>query len=354
MHEVNFPVGKLLPAHATVQNSAAVNFLGKTFYQSCLHHYRKAIEKNFCAKKILVCGIGSDEYNRISACQSAKEIWEALQTAHEGITHVNHSKIDMLTIEYELFKMQDNEFVQEMQTRFTSIINQLHSLGETISRIKLVRKILSVLPSSWERKANAIIKAKDLQELSIDELVGNLKTYEVKKKKDSESKYPKKEKNLVLKTENNESSGEDGDMAYLTRRFKKMDQYKNNSDKASKRNLVLDRRFNRKKTVDNVARQTLAAWGDSSSEFGEGDEPSNNSMMEVESKSTEYDSIFALMSQSNDEDNDDDEVNFLDIQRNLKSYSPKKLISLANMLIDTYHSLVNDSDVLAVELGEAE
>nr|XP_016471423.1 PREDICTED: uncharacterized protein LOC107793558 [Nicotiana tabacum] len=41
---------------------------------------RKAIEKNFRAKKILVCSIEPDEYNKISACQSAKEIWEALQT----------------------------------------------------------------------------------------------------------------------------------------------------------------------------------------------------------------------------------------------------------------------------------
>ncbi|XP_019265913.1 PREDICTED: uncharacterized protein LOC109243436 [Nicotiana attenuata] len=49
---------------------------------------RKAIEKNFRAKNIPVCGIGPDEYNRISACQSAKEICEALQTAHEGITQV--------------------------------------------------------------------------------------------------------------------------------------------------------------------------------------------------------------------------------------------------------------------------
>nr|XP_033509887.1 uncharacterized protein LOC117274665 [Nicotiana tomentosiformis] len=35
---------------------------------------RKAIEKIFRAKKILVCCIGPDEYNRISACQYAKEI----------------------------------------------------------------------------------------------------------------------------------------------------------------------------------------------------------------------------------------------------------------------------------------
>ncbi|XP_070039405.1 uncharacterized protein [Nicotiana tomentosiformis] len=48
--------------------------------------------------------------------------------------------------------------------------------------------------------------------------------------------------------------------------------------------------------------------------------------MAVESKAAEYDSIFALMARSdNDKDDDDDDmVNFLDIQRNLKSYSPKK------------------------------
>ncbi|XP_070035645.1 uncharacterized protein [Nicotiana tomentosiformis] len=167
---------------------------------------RKAAEKNFRAKKILVCGIGSGEYNRISACQSAKEIWEALRTTHEGTTQVKQSKIDMLTSEYELFRMKDDEFIQEMHTRFTSIINELHSLGEIIPRNKLVRKVLSVLPSSWESKVNVITEAKDLQTLTMDELVGNLKTYEMKRMKDSERREPKKEKNLVLKAENNDSS----------------------------------------------------------------------------------------------------------------------------------------------------
>ncbi|XP_075098834.1 uncharacterized protein LOC142175747 [Nicotiana tabacum] len=123
---------------------------------------RKAIEKNFRAKKILVCDIGPNEYNRISSCQSAKKIWEALQITHEGTTQVKQSKIDMLTTEYELFRMKDDESIQDMHTRFTSIINELHSLGEIIPKNKLVRKILSVLPSSWESKVNAIIEAKDL------------------------------------------------------------------------------------------------------------------------------------------------------------------------------------------------
>ena len=44
---------------------------------------RKKIEKGFKAKTLLVCGIGPDEYNRVSAYESAKEIWDCLKTAHE-------------------------------------------------------------------------------------------------------------------------------------------------------------------------------------------------------------------------------------------------------------------------------
>ncbi|XP_075095429.1 uncharacterized protein LOC142173704 [Nicotiana tabacum] len=152
---------------------------------------RKAIEKNFRAKKIPACGIGPDEYNRISACPSAKEIWGALQTTREGTTQVKQSKIDMLTTEYELFRMK-YESIQDMHTQLTSIINELHSLGEIIPRNKLVRKILSLLPGSWESKVNAIIEVKDMQKLTIDELIGNLKTYEMKKNKDHERIEPKK------------------------------------------------------------------------------------------------------------------------------------------------------------------
>nr|XP_018624434.1 uncharacterized protein LOC108944157 [Nicotiana tomentosiformis] len=233
---------------------------------------RKAIEKNFRAKKILVCGIGPHKYNYISACQSAKGIWEVLQTAHEGTTQVKQSKINILTTEYELFRMKDDESIQDMHTRFTSIINKLYSLGEIIPRNKLVRMILSVLPRSWESKVNAITEVKDLQQLTIDELIA------------------------------------------------------------------------------------LAVWGDSSSESGDDDDQGDSSMMAVESKAAKYDSIFALMAKSDEdeEDDDEDEVNFLDVQRNLKSYSQKKLISLANILIDAYHSLINDKNVLTTELGEIE
>lgn len=44
----------------------------------------KMMEKNAKAKKLLYFGLGPDEYVRISECRTAKDIWDALQIAHEG------------------------------------------------------------------------------------------------------------------------------------------------------------------------------------------------------------------------------------------------------------------------------
>ena len=42
------------------------------------------MEKNAKVKKLLYFGLGPDEYTRISKCKLAKDIWDALQIAHEG------------------------------------------------------------------------------------------------------------------------------------------------------------------------------------------------------------------------------------------------------------------------------
>ena len=48
----------------------------------------KMMEKNAKAKKLLYFGLGPDEYTRILECESAKDIWEALQVAYEGTNQV--------------------------------------------------------------------------------------------------------------------------------------------------------------------------------------------------------------------------------------------------------------------------
>ena len=96
-------------------------------------------------KKLLYFGLGLGEYTRISECESAKDIWDALQVAHEGMNQVKQSCIELLMRKYELFEMGDRETVMEMYTRFTQITNELKSLGKSFTIEELVRKILRFL-----------------------------------------------------------------------------------------------------------------------------------------------------------------------------------------------------------------
>ena len=103
---------------------------------------RKKIETGYKAKKFLVCGIGPDEFNRVSANESAKEIWDCLKTVHEGTEQVKELKIDMLTSQYENFKMREGETIHEIFSKLSSITYELRSLGEHISMTNQFRKVL--------------------------------------------------------------------------------------------------------------------------------------------------------------------------------------------------------------------
>ncbi|GJS29380.1 retrovirus-related pol polyprotein from transposon TNT 1-94 [Tanacetum coccineum] len=77
---------------------------------------------------------------------------------------------------------------------FNTIITSLKSLDESYSSRNHVRKFLRALPTKWRPKVMAIEESKDLPTLPLDELIGNLKVYEVVLEKDSEISKRKKEK----------------------------------------------------------------------------------------------------------------------------------------------------------------
>ncbi|XP_015078308.1 uncharacterized protein LOC107022115 [Solanum pennellii] len=266
---------------------------------------RKKIEKGYKVKTLLVCGIEPDEFNRVSACEPAKEIWDFLKTAHEGTEQVKESKIDMLTSLYENFKMKEGEIIHEMFTKLSSITNELRSLGEPISMSKQVRKVLRILPKSWESKVDAITEAKDLKVLTMDAFIGNLKTHEMNRNHDLSKKEVKKDKSLMLISKSEEDSGDD-DMAYLINRFQKIvrknkrecpllktenkEYQKPRGDKENRRDLVLSK-SDRKAAADYVVKKALAAWGDSSSDSEDPDEPNDVSMVVVHEEETIFNEI---------------------------------------------------------------
>ncbi|GAV92659.1 UBN2 domain-containing protein, partial [Cephalotus follicularis] len=140
-----------------------------------------------------------NEFNRISSCDSAKQMWNLLEITYEGTNQVKESKISMLVHEYELFMMHDNEDISEMFTRFTTITNSLKNLGKSYPNQELVRKILRCLPKSWTPKVTTIEEAKDLTTLPLEQLLGCLMTHETTMK-NHKSEETKKNNTVALRS----------------------------------------------------------------------------------------------------------------------------------------------------------
>ncbi|GJW16738.1 zf-CCHC domain-containing protein [Tanacetum coccineum] len=138
---------------------------------------------------------------------------------------------DLLVQQYEKFTIPEKESINNAFARFNTIITSLKALDECFSSKNNVRKFLRALHPKWRAKVTAIEESKDLTSLSLDELIRNLKVYEVIIKKDSEMVKGKREQNrsLALKAkkessdeDSSTSDSEDEEYAMTVRDFKKI------------------------------------------------------------------------------------------------------------------------------------
>ncbi|GJW85775.1 retrovirus-related pol polyprotein from transposon TNT 1-94, partial [Tanacetum coccineum] len=77
------------------------------------------------------------------------------------------------------FSISNEETIDSDFTRFIVIVTSFKSLNLDYSSKNHVRKFLHALPLKWRSKVTAIEDAKDLATLPLDELIGNLKVYEM-------------------------------------------------------------------------------------------------------------------------------------------------------------------------------
>ncbi|GKD25224.1 zf-CCHC domain-containing protein [Tanacetum coccineum] len=124
-----------------------------------------------------------------------------------------------------------DESIDNGFARFNSIITSLKALDGGFSSKNFVRKFLRALHPKWRANVTAIEESKDLTSLSLDELIRNLKVYEVIIKKDFEMVKGKREqsRSLALKAKKESSdkdssisNSEDEEYAMAVRDFNKI------------------------------------------------------------------------------------------------------------------------------------
>ncbi|GKC43496.1 hypothetical protein Tco_1061218 [Tanacetum coccineum] len=100
-------------------------------------------------------------------------------TNTKAITSQELQRIDTIsTQEYEKFSISE-ETIDSGFTRFNAIMTSLKSLDPDYSSKNHVIKFFRALLLKWRAKVTAIEEAKYLDTLPLDELIGNLKVYEM-------------------------------------------------------------------------------------------------------------------------------------------------------------------------------
>src|SRR4030065_1207439 len=192
--------------HVPQTTDAVTRIVTPTPEASWTKNDKEKVLLNSKALYFLSCALSMEESERVDECDTAKKLWDTLQIHHEGTSHVKETRIDIGVRKFEIFEMKEGESIDEMYSRFISIVNELRSLGKTYSTHDRIRKILRSLPSSWRPMVTAITQAKDLNVLALEDLVGSLKSHEVLLQDDK----PTKNKMIALKASQHIQNNQEG------------------------------------------------------------------------------------------------------------------------------------------------
>ncbi|GAA0176351.1 hypothetical protein LIER_29358 [Lithospermum erythrorhizon] len=75
--------------------------------------------------------------------------------------------------------MEEDESIASYNNKLKDIANESFALGEAMSNEKLVIKVLRMFPKKFSHMVTTIEEAQDLTTMSVDELIGNLTTFEM-------------------------------------------------------------------------------------------------------------------------------------------------------------------------------
>ena len=137
------------------------------------------------------------EYEKIKNRDSAKSIFNSLRMTHEGNSQVNKTKALALIQKYDVFKMEDDETVETVFSRFQMLVVGLKVLDKGYSTVDHVKKIMRSLSARYRPKVTYIQDAKGLNTLSLESMIINIQSHEMKLNGDEPVK---KDKSLALKS----------------------------------------------------------------------------------------------------------------------------------------------------------
>ncbi|GKA70358.1 zinc finger, CCHC-type containing protein [Tanacetum coccineum] len=135
-------------------------------------------KKDKTAIAFLFQSLPEEQLLQITKHKTAKAIWDALKTRYMGEQRVQQARLQTLKSDFEMLQMKEDETIDSFTGKLTTLANKAAGLGHTFEDPTLVRKLLNAVPDKFLQIVASIEQYSDLDEMTLEEVIGRLKTYE--------------------------------------------------------------------------------------------------------------------------------------------------------------------------------
>nr|GFB58455.1 zinc finger, CCHC-type [Tanacetum cinerariifolium] len=114
------------------------------------------------------------------------------------------ARLQTLKSDFEMLHMKEDETIDTLTTKLTTLVNKAASLGYTMKDEELIRKLLNAVPDRYLQIVASIEQYSDLDEMTLEAAISRLKTYEEKIKYKKGKQVDNQEKWIFTRHENKE------------------------------------------------------------------------------------------------------------------------------------------------------
>ncbi|XP_052624756.1 uncharacterized protein LOC128132283 [Lactuca sativa] len=140
------------------------------------------VEKQERALATLTMALSPDITQGFREYTSVKDLWEALIEVYEGNEDMKESRQDMLRQKFNMFSHIPGETLEAQLQRFTTVTTDMKISGIFLTKSEINKKLLNILPRSWDMNVVVIKKTKDLNRLTLAEIMAIIKACDINDK----------------------------------------------------------------------------------------------------------------------------------------------------------------------------
>ncbi|GKC17514.1 hypothetical protein Tco_1014296, partial [Tanacetum coccineum] len=156
-----------VPQHTTIETVLNMTPENKEHFQS----KKEAIF-------LLLTGIGDEIYSTVDACNTANEMWIAIERLQQGESlNVQDVKTNLFW-EFGKFTSRDGESMESYYSRFYKLMNELTRNNLQVTTMQVNVQFLQQLQPEWSRFVTVVKQSKEIDTISYHKLFDILKQYQ--------------------------------------------------------------------------------------------------------------------------------------------------------------------------------